>query len=541
MASNRKLKNRRRAETERLRQRYDYIMTAIVLAALTIAPLVFRMVRIDFVSPAITNTTTADTGTMSDVFTHYKTLIYYALSAILVVIFSVKLLTVEDMPGQRGIAEAMPTKKSMASAISAKKGIANDLSDGGGGFRLTRYDAALAALCVFLLISCFATEYRLVALNGFAYMLDGTATHICYCVLFFIGYHVISRCDLKKWLFVPLYVSGLVNALISLMNFVGVEMIDIAIIKIILGVPANAIATNANAFTSTFGNINYLSGFGGVLYAVFFARFMFSGPSFIFKTNSAQKNASNAVKQHASNAVKQFASNAVKQFASDNINQHVSGVVKQIASGTAKKPVDKPISKPIGKAVGKPISKSVVESVGKPAGDFSHATAATTRRANRNGPNRNNARSALPYNIDRIALVKNILSLFMIAAAFSIIVTSLSSSGFFTFVMITPVIIVIAMLSGEWKRKAVLAAASLAVCALVFMPLASINDLVYEETFGMFNIATNNSVGNDNNAPQTPADQAALAAAPGYAGDSPPAPVAPPPPTPPASPPRPPR
>ena len=405
MAKNRKQKYKRQYEAERLQQRYNAVMTGLALFVLTIAPLVFRMVRLDFVSPAITNTTTADTGVMNDVFTHYKAQIYYVLSIALVVIFTARLLTIED-----------------------------------SSFRLTRYDAALAALCVFLLLSSIVSEYRVVAFNGFVYMLDGTVEHICYCLLFFFGFHVFSKSSLKKWFYVPLYACGLINALIALLNFTGVNMIDNPIIKTVLGVPANAVATNARAFTSTFGNANYLSGFGGVLFAVFFAKLMFSAPSFRPGNNVADGAPDGApdVSRSADTKGAQLRSSNVKNV-KDTTSRHTTG---------------------------------------KPAGD-----ASASRR-----PDKTAQRKGFLEQFDRSALLQNALSMLMVAASFSIIVTSLSSSGFLTFVIMAPIIIIFAALCGMTRRKVALAAASLAVCALILVSLASVNKTVFDETFGMFNM-----------------------------------------------------
>ena len=409
MSENRKRKNKRRFEADRLQQRYNAFMTGLALFVLTIAPLVFRMVRLEFVSPAITNTTTADTSVMNDVFTHYKMLMYYALSIALAIIFAARLLTTEDW-----------------------------------GFRLTRYDAALAALCAFLLLSCLVSRYRVIALNGFIYMLDGTAGHICYCLLFFFGYHVFSRSAYKKWLYVPLYVCGLINALISLLNFSGYNMIDNAIIKTVLGVPANAVATNARAFTSTFGNANYLSGFGGVLFAVFFAKLMFSAPAFHFAAKTA-------------------------------------GAAKTVDAASSP---PRSVSKTAG------ASSSPPGSAGKPAGPGTTRRPAGKTTAAVSSPSRSAGKTAPRVNIldraDRSALLQNASSFLMIAASFSIVVTSLSSSGFLTFVVMVPVIVVFAALRGVTRRCVMLAAASLAVCALILTSLASINNTVYDETLGMF-------------------------------------------------------
>ena len=373
MAKNRRQRKKRQYEADRLDQRYNALMTGLALFTLTVAPLIFRMVRLDFVSPAITNTTTADSGAMNDVFTHYKMLIYYTLSIALIMIFAAKLLTTEN-----------------------------------GGFRLTRYDAALAALCAFLLLSCIVSEYRVIAFNGFVYMLDGTVEHICYCLLFFFGFHVFSKSALKKWFYAPLYVCGLINALIALLNFTGVNMIDNAIVKTVLGVPANAVATNARAFTSTFGNTNYLSGFGGVLFAVFFTKLLFSASPLRLAGKTTQ---------------------------------------------------------------GEPPDRS---------------------------PGKSAPRANLLERFDRAVLLQNALSLLMVAASFTIVVTSLSSSGFLTFVVMAPIVIAFALLCGATRRKIALAAASLAVCALLLVSLASVNETVFDETFGMFNMLAYGASGEEN-------------------------------------------
>jgi hypothetical protein len=378
MAGKRRQKEIKRAEAERLLRRYDSLMTFLALLALTVAPIVFHMIRQDFVAPSITNTTTADTGTMSDVFTHYKLVIYYALASSLIAIFCVKLLTL-------------------------------DVKD----FRLTRVDAAIAALCFLLLVSCVVSEYRSIAFNGFIYMLDGTGAHLCYCVLFFFGFHVFSKSRFKNWLYAPLFVSGLINAALSLLNFTGVSLIDTAVIKVILGVPANAVATNASAFTSTFGNVNYLSGFGGVLFAIFFTRLVFSQSSLRPAQNAAQ-NASAASRPD------------------------IGGIVGRIEPLTA---------------------------------------------------------------------VQNAMSFIMAAAAFLIVITSMSSSGFFTIIVMIPVITAFAALGGVTVRKIALAASSLAVCALIFIPVSAANATVLQETFGMF--GTFASAGGKTAAPGAPSAESA--------------------------------
>ncbi|MDR1438661.1 MAG: hypothetical protein LBJ10_01190, partial [Clostridiales bacterium] len=241
MAGARLPKNARRAAQARAgkaRAFADRGMSAVAAVSLSLIPLAYRMVKLDYVSPEITNTTTVDTAPIYDTFTHVKMVILYAAAIAMLGLFLAKLLA------------------------------------GGHALRLSPFDAALALMCAFLMLSYFMSEYKSVALNGFIYMMDGTLEHICYCLLFFIGFHSLSGAGSPRIYFVPLYAAGAANALISLLNFLGVSMIDTAAIKFFLGIPIGARAVDAADFTSTFGNINYLSGFGGVAFSIFLAKLL---------------------------------------------------------------------------------------------------------------------------------------------------------------------------------------------------------------------------------------------------------------------------
>ena len=300
------------------------MMTRIALLLLVLCPLAFRMIRLDFISPAITNTNSVDSNTVYDTFSHIKMIILYAGSLILLCCFLYKLF---------------------ATACE---------------HRFTVYDGLALALCVLLILSFFFSQQKGIAITGFIYMLDGTLTHICFCFLFLFGFHVFSRKGVPERFMLPIYITCGINALISLLNFVGVKMIDTMPIKLVLGIPAGARATDAAAFTSTFGNINYLSGFGGICFAVFFIKLLMNQRKREFWT-----------------------------------------------------------------------------------------------------------------------------SLAAVAASFSIIITSLSSSGFFTYLVMVPVVLVVGFALGINKRKLFAAGAGIGVCVLLFLPLSAINPVVMDETFGM--------------------------------------------------------
>jgi hypothetical protein len=67
-----------------------------------------------------------------------------------------------------------------------------------------------------------------------------------------------------------------------------------------------------------------------------------------------------------------------------------------------------------------------------------------------------------------------------------IICTSLSSSGFFTFLATFPLISIIALIAGDRLRRVARIFAALAICASIYVPLNNHNPGVFQETFGFF-------------------------------------------------------
>ena len=311
-----------------LQNREDYVtrlMVNVALLLLVLCPLAFRMIRLDFISPSITNAGSLDTGIVYDSFSYIKMVILYAATAILLCCFLYKLF-------------ATPYD-----------------------FRFTKYDCLILLLCALLFVSFFFSEQKSIALTGFIYMFDGTLTHICFCLLFLFGFRVLSGERFYERFALPVVIVCSVNAVISLLNFFEVKIIDTAIVKAILAVPEGTHPTDAMAFTSTFGNINYLSGFGGICFAFFLTKL-------IMNRNK-------------------------REFLS---------------------------------------------------------------------------------------------ALLLVAASFSIVVTSFSSSGFFTCVIIAPIVLVITLSQGMSKQKLAATGAGLTACVLLFLSLSAMNPLVLEETFGMF-------------------------------------------------------
>ena len=365
----------------------DKAITWVMLVFMSIQPIAFRLMRLDFVAPGILNTSVTDTGVLYDTYTQLKMILLYIVAGMLLLMFIYKIVS------EGYIA------------------------------RLTAFDALLGALCLILALSVLMSDMKSVALNGLMYMRDGALPHIAFCFMFFLGYHVLSRYSKPNQLFVPLCIIGGVNALVSLLNFLGVDMVAIGVVRFLLGMPPGARPAEGAGFASTLGNVNYLSGFAGVMFAIFFARLLFVAG--IDYKGSRAKGQDNATK--AGRAKEQ--DNATKTGrAKGQDNATKTGKAKEQDNATK---------------AGKGIVPSFIDKNGEAIASFA-----------------------------------------MTAVSFLMVITSLSSSGFYTFIVMFFIISAIALINAPIKKVVLLIVSNAVVCGAIFAILAGQNPQVYTKTLG---------------------------------------------------------
>lgn len=81
-------------------------------------------------------------------------------------------------------------------------------------------------------------------------------------------------------------------------------------------------------------------------------------------------------------------------------------------------------------------------------------------------------------------LLKTIRDIILAAASFALMLGALSTSGFISLVITSPLIIFVAFLSHERKRTLTAAGITLLMCLLIFMGMNDHNPRVYDETLG---------------------------------------------------------
>lgn len=83
-------------------------------------------------------------------------------------------------------------------------------------------------------------------------------------------------------------------------------------------------------------------------------------------------------------------------------------------------------------------------------------------------------------------IIRIILYMLLASASFALLLGSLSTSGFVSILIISPVIIAIAYLSQSKKHTLIAAGGTILLCIVIFIGMNNYNPRVYNETFGFF-------------------------------------------------------
>ena len=135
-------------------------------------------------------------------------------------------------------------------------------------FKFNKTDINWALLFIFVLVSLMLAEYKAAALYG--HMYEGTISYICYLLIFFVCMYVdYNQANLKRILDI-LTVIVVINALMSLLYYFGVDILQNKFVLKLM-VPANIQINPGSYLISTLNNPNYVSGISAVLFMIFFS------------------------------------------------------------------------------------------------------------------------------------------------------------------------------------------------------------------------------------------------------------------------------
>lgn len=220
-------------------QKIDKTIFGILLAVLAVLPLLTRTKIIDFSSPLVTNSSIGS-GPVGDVFTYYKFIFLVIATSILVILFLYRTFGI-----------GIPIKKSFI-------------------------NIPLGILVLFVTLSALFAQYKTLALVGMYNRHEGAITYLCYFALFFIAANLTYTKKMLHSVIYALYPVTIINTLLGLLGFYGVELIKSSFVRAILlpkGVTEDMIGANSQ-FITTINHQNYVSGISVVLIAVFMMMFI---------------------------------------------------------------------------------------------------------------------------------------------------------------------------------------------------------------------------------------------------------------------------
>lgn len=230
-----KRKAKKRYEQQKLLalQNNESLCWWLLLAILLLVPLLLGLAQFEFYSPTLIGSVN-DSGEKAEVFVTYKWYCLMALSVLLLAAYCWRLLRLEKT------------------------------------IRPSYANLPLLALTVLLLLSLLFAEYKQIALFGMHDMREGASTWLCYLLLFFVAAQSALPLKLEKALLIVLGVLVSVNAVMGVLLFYGINIMDNSFIAnlIMLG-QAEQFSSSGEIF-GTMTNPNYLSPLGSCL-GIFFA------------------------------------------------------------------------------------------------------------------------------------------------------------------------------------------------------------------------------------------------------------------------------
>ena len=218
----------------------DNKIMVIMLIIIALVPLITRMVVLPHTAPTISGNL-LDTGMKGNAFTYLKMNLLILLTGLAMLVFLYKMVFYKYRIRQSFI--NIPT----------------------------------AALFILILLSCLFSSYSSVATTGIFTRHEGTLTYIMYITLFFIAANIQIKPKHLDYMVYALVPVVLVNSVLGLLAFYGINILDNPTIQAMAISPEYAqYITEGSLLSTTINNPNYVSGIAAVIFVIFLTRFLFS-------------------------------------------------------------------------------------------------------------------------------------------------------------------------------------------------------------------------------------------------------------------------
>ena len=218
----------------------DNKIMVILLIIIGLVPLITRMVVLPHTAPTISGSI-LDTGIKGNAFTYLKMNLLILLTGLAMLVFLYKMVFYK---------------------YRIKPSFIN---------------VPTAALFVLILLSCLFSSYSSVATTGIFTRHEGTLTYIMYIALFFIAANIQIKPKYLDYMVYALMPIVLVNSILGLLAFYGINILDNPAIQALVISPEYAqYITEGSLLSTTINNPNYVSGIAAVIFVIFLTRFLFS-------------------------------------------------------------------------------------------------------------------------------------------------------------------------------------------------------------------------------------------------------------------------
>jgi len=224
----------------------DRIVLICVLIAVGLIPLLVHGKIQFFVIPVIDPITNLSTGSLTDLFTYYKSIALIIVAIILLLWF-------------------------LANIVTSRQKI-----------KLSKLNVPIFVFVLAICLSVLFSDYKSYAIWGGQARNFGAAAYLSFILIFFVLINSKADNSWERKIILVLIPLAIINSLMMLISFYGINLWDNTILKALIAGEAAPYLNENSRILGTLGHWNYLSGLGSILFAVFAGKAVFSVRKLLF-------------------------------------------------------------------------------------------------------------------------------------------------------------------------------------------------------------------------------------------------------------------
>ncbi|NLP43596.1 MAG: O-antigen ligase family protein [Peptococcaceae bacterium] len=223
----------------------DRTIRLLIILIAGLVPLIVFCKLQTFIMPVIETFMNFSTTTITDFFTYYKQVVLLLLTAILLIVFLREILTKTSRP-----------------------------------LTLHRLDIPILVFILSLCITMLTAEYKTLALWGGYTRNLGIVTYLACAFILFVLINMRINAKWSKMFYIALYPLVFINTIMLVLSYYGVNLWNVDFIVLLLTGGNPEYVTESARIHGTLNHVNYLSGLGAVLFAIFAGRAVLAEKNF---------------------------------------------------------------------------------------------------------------------------------------------------------------------------------------------------------------------------------------------------------------------